>query len=72
MSWALQGNIAPGSHAGILDGEGNLDVLLSFVIIDMLEDIRQGLRVNIHPDIGTVVFVQGKNGPLTDAPPRFN
>ena len=68
----MQGNIAPGPHAGILDDEGNLSVLPVFVIIDMFEDVRQVLGANVHPDMGVVVFVQGENGLVTDALPRFN
>ena len=72
MSRALQGNIAPGPHAGILDYEGNLGVFPAFVVIDMFEDVGQGLRANVHPDMGGVVFVQSENGLGTDAPSRFN
>ena len=68
----LQANIAPGPHAGILDDEGNLGVLPSFVIIDMFENVRQRLGVNVHPDMRVVVFVQGENGLFADALPRFN
>ena len=68
----MQGNIAPSPHAGILDNEGNLGVLPVFVIIDMFEDVRQVLGANVHPDMGVVVFVQGENGLVTDALPRFN
>ena len=68
----MQGNIAPGPHAGILDDEGNLGILPVFVIIDMFEDVRQVLGANVHPDMRVVVFVQGENGLVTDALPRFN
>ncbi len=68
----MQGNVAPGPHAGILDDEGNLGVLPAFVIIDMFENVGQGLGVNVHPDMGIVVFIQDENGLVADALPRFD